>query len=264
MALFREEDRHPIDPRVLIVRNPADLRIWQDREFCAANNIHGLIYDMGISPADLKRAAGDLVHLAKTSDDFSRKFQDVYAPRQQLYAGEPWIQRSANRHMVASANDIIAISDDQDDIGLFVMGGDTFFSYKTDEGERLFSTSIMGLFNLHSCSTTTKDILHGVFKGALSLGRRFRDVSALFRVNSTFPEYFHRHTEPEDSPSIYDVLTFSFSQNGTICQAEDGTEYIVEAGKALVADAEISHKGADYNDDWADNPRVTLLCSPRF
>lgn len=75
MGLFRANDRHPVDERVLVIQNMEDFRLWRERNKL---KINGLIYPYRISKLSLDRAKASVVEAFRRKPS-SRFFVTSYA-----------------------------------------------------------------------------------------------------------------------------------------------------------------------------------------
>ena len=66
MGLFRANDRHPVDPRILIITDMDEFHLWRER---AKLGIHGIVCDYPAPMETLQEAAQEIVVASKIEGD---------------------------------------------------------------------------------------------------------------------------------------------------------------------------------------------------
>ena len=72
MTLFRANDRHPVDPRILIIKDMDEFNLWRER---AKLGIHGIVCDYPAPMETLQEAAQ---HIARVFPGTSNTFSYPY------------------------------------------------------------------------------------------------------------------------------------------------------------------------------------------
>ncbi|MBI1301852.1 MAG: hypothetical protein GC137_09385 [Alphaproteobacteria bacterium] len=98
MDLFRKEDRHPVDPRVLIVRDIRDFRLWQNRHDL---RIDGIIWDMVLDKAYIDRLAAQ-IKAAYCDNDYFREHNRLERDRRSFmtYANGVYLREHVGSKLV--------------------------------------------------------------------------------------------------------------------------------------------------------------------
>ncbi len=243
MALFREEDRHPNDPRILIIRDKNDFAaIWgKGEKWRHRHSIRGLIYGYPATAEELQRAADELCVFVEKTGGFFNAYRNFYIPRRLRADNEV---RIPTKTYLKSKYQISVVSSED---GLEVLKGKNI--------------PLKSYFNHEALSTKTQDILVNLFTIVASIGGEFKDIKSYLGVNNTFPEFFHNHKRDfKANTFLGDTFTFSVAGGGTVCKTGSsevgGVEYQVEDGELLLVDHTIWHAAAEFDKNIS---RVNLL-----